>query len=137
MKLFENESLLIAILILFSASLFIVGLDKMPLTDPDEVFYAETAKEMLNRGEFLTPRIFGKPQFEKPPLYYWLVMFGFKVFGVNEYAARIASALFGIFGVVGVYLLGKTLINRKTGFFAGIAIYFYILNYRVAFLFQH
>ena len=122
MKLFERESRLIIILILFSALLFLMALGAMPLTDPDEVFYAETAKEMLNRGEFLTPYIFGEPQFEKPPLYYWLVIFGFKVFGVNEFSARIASAIFGILGVIGVYLLGKILINKRTGFFAGIVL---------------
>jgi len=92
----------------------------MPLTDPDEVFYAETAKEMQIRNEFLTPYIFGKPQFEKPPLYYWLVIFSFKAFGVNEFAARVPSAVFGILGVIGMYLLGKILINRRSGFLAAI-----------------
>lgn len=120
MKFFKNERLLITILILFSACLFLVGLGAMPLTDPDETFYAETAKEMMNRGEFLTPYIFGEPQFEKPPLYYWLVMLSFKAFGVNEFTARIPSAIFGILGVVGVYLLGKILINKRAGFFSGI-----------------
>ena len=112
----------IIILVLFSASLFLIGLGTMPLTDPDETFYAETAKEMLNRREILTPHIFGKPQFEKPPLYYWFVMLGFKVFGVNEFSARIASALFGILGVVGIFLLGKLLVNKRTGFLAGIVL---------------
>jgi len=97
-----------------------MGLGAMPLTDPDETFYAETAKEMLNRREILTPHIFGKPQFEKPPLYYWFVMLGFKIFGINEFSARIASALFGVLGVVGVFLLGKSLVNKRTGFLAGI-----------------
>ncbi len=122
MKLFEKEALLITILILFSASLFLAGLGAMPLTDPDEVFYAETAREMLTRGELLTPYIFGKPQFEKPPLYYWFVILSFKIFGVNEFSARIASSIFGIFGVLGVYLLGKILINRRAAFFAGIVL---------------
>ncbi|MGB2706095.1 MAG: glycosyltransferase family 39 protein [Candidatus Omnitrophota bacterium] len=112
----------IIILVLFSASLFLIGLGAMPLTDPDETFYAETAKEMLNRREFLTPYIFGKPQFEKPPLYYWSVMLSFMAFGVNEFSARASSALFGILGVIGIYLLGKLLINKRTGFFAGIVL---------------
>ena len=122
MNLFGKESLLIIVLILFSASLFLIGLGTMPLTDPDETFYAETAKEMFNRQEFLTPYIFGKPQFEKPPLYYWLVIFGFKIFDINEFSARIASSIFGILGIIGVYLLGKILINKRTGFFAGIVL---------------
>lgn len=117
-----NERRLIIILILFSAVLFFTGLGRMALTDPDEVFYAETAKEMQNRQSFLTPYIFGKPQFEKPPLYYWLVMSGFRVFGINEFSARFASAAFGIFGVIGIYFLGKILINKRTGFLAGIVL---------------
>ncbi len=112
----------VIILALFSAFLFLVGLGAMPLTDPDETFYAETAKEMLDRGEILTPYIFGKPQFEKPPLYYWLVMASFKMFGVNEFSARFPSAAAGVFGVIGVYLLGSALVNRKTGFLAGIVL---------------
>jgi len=121
-KIFEKEIILILILVVFSGSLFFIGLDKMPLTDPDEVFYAETAKEMLNRDELLTQYIFGKPQFEKPPLYYWLVLFGFRAFGVNEFSARAGSAIFGILGVIGIYLLGKLLINKRTGFLSGIVL---------------
>lgn len=110
------------LLILFSAILFSVGLGKMPLTDPDEVFYAETAREMLARGEVLTPRIFGEPQFEKPPIYYWMAMLSFKVFGENEFSARAPSALFGVLGVIGIYLLGSALVNRRAGFLSAIAL---------------
>jgi len=122
MKFFENENRLIVVLILFSAFLFLIGLGAMPLTDPDESFYAETAREMLNRHEFLTPYIFGEPQFEKPPLYYWAVIFGFMIFGIGEFSARFGSAVFGILGVIGVYFLGKILVNKRTGFFAGITL---------------
>lgn len=110
----------LVLLILFSAYLFLFGLGKMPLTDPDEPFYAETAREMLNRGEWLTPIIFGKPQFEKPPLYYWLIISSYKVFGVNEFAARFPSALFGILGVIGVYLLGALLFSEKAAVYSSL-----------------
>ena len=120
MDLFKKESLLLIVLIVFSASVFLLGLGAMPLTDPDEVFYAETAREMLARGEILTPYIFGEPQFEKPPLYYWLVIASFKVFGINEFSARFPSAMFGILGVVAIYFLGKILVNKRTGFFASL-----------------
>ena len=92
----------------------------MPLTDPDEVFYAETAREMLDRDEFLTPYIFGEPQFEKPPLYYWLILISFKALGVNEFSARLPSALLGILGIIGIYLLGKLFVNKKVGFFSAL-----------------
>ncbi|MFH1593501.1 MAG: glycosyltransferase family 39 protein [Candidatus Omnitrophota bacterium] len=122
MKIFEKESHLIIALVLFSAFIFMIGLGRMPLTDPDEVFYAQTAKEMLERGELLTPLIFGKPQFEKPPLFYWLVLGSFKILGINEFAARIASAILGILGALGTYLLGKALISRRAGILAGLVL---------------
>lgn len=120
MRLFENEKFLIGVLIALSAFLFFIGLGAMPLTDPDEVFYAQTAREMLDKNEYLTPYIFDEPQFEKPPLYYWLVIFSYRFLGVNEFAARFPSSLFGILGVIGVYLLGRVLVSKKTAFFAGL-----------------
>ncbi|MGB2629706.1 MAG: glycosyltransferase family 39 protein [Candidatus Omnitrophota bacterium] len=100
--------------------LFIFGLGNMALTDPDETFYAQTAKEMLENGEWATPMIFGKPQFEKPVLYYLLVRMSFMVFGVNEFAARLPSALFGILGILGIYLLGRVLFSPLSGFLSGL-----------------
>ena len=49
-------------------------LGRLGLIDPDEPFYAQTAAEMLDRHDWLTPHIFGHPQFEKPPVVYWLMM---------------------------------------------------------------
>lgn len=109
------------VIILLAITLLVVlfGLGNMALTDPDETFYAQTAKEMLNAGEWTTPLIFGKPQFEKPVLYYWLVMISYVIFGVNEFAARLPSAIFAVAGVIGVYLLGRVLYSRISGIFSG------------------
>ncbi len=116
----NRERISLILLVLFCAYLFLFGLGKMALLDPDEPFYAETAREMLNRSEWLTPRIFGEPQFEKPPLYYWLVILSFKVFGVNEFAARFPSAVFGILGIIGIYLLGGLLFSKRTALYASL-----------------
>ena len=120
MNFSKKDFILITVLVLFSASLFLTGLGQMPLTDPDEVFYAETSKEMLNRGELLTQYIFDKPQFEKPPLYYWLCVFSFKAFGVNEFSARFPSAILGILGVLGIYLLAKLFFNVRVALLSGV-----------------
>jgi len=119
-SLMKREWISIILLTVFAAALFLFGLGRMALTDPDEPFYAETAKEMLDRGEWLTPRIFGKPQFEKPVLYYWLIILSFKMFGINEFAARFPSAVFGILGVLGVYFLGRQLFSRKTAIYSSL-----------------
>lgn len=110
----------IMILVALASYLFFFQLGNLALTDPDETFYAETAKEMLKRGEWLTPYLYGVPQFEKPILFYWLVQISYRIFGVNEAASRLPSAIFGLIGVLAVYLLGGILFNKRTGFFASL-----------------
>lgn len=91
------------------------------LTNPDEVFYTQTAREMVKQNTWMTPYLFGAPQFEKPILTYWLLRISFIIFGVGPYAARFFPALFGIIGVVGVYLFGITAFrDEKKSFLAAI-----------------
>src|SRR3989449_5592633 len=60
---------------------------------PDEPRYAWIARDMAETGDWVTPRLYGKPWLEKPPLYYWSAAISFKLFGVNEAAARLPSAV--------------------------------------------
>jgi 4-amino-4-deoxy-L-arabinose transferase-like glycosyltransferase len=71
------------ILILLSLSyvFFMLGNGVLSLTNPDEVFYVQTAKEMFQHHSWMTPYIFGAPQFEKPILLYWLLRIGFLASG--------------------------------------------------------
>ena len=108
------------ILLAISMFLFLFGLGDMALTDPDETFYAQTAKEMFNAEDWITPSIFGKPQFEKPIFYYWLIMISYLIFGVGEFAARFPSAIFGLLGVLGTYFLGRRLFSPLCGFLSGL-----------------
>jgi 4-amino-4-deoxy-L-arabinose transferase-like glycosyltransferase len=96
-------------LVLFAAAtLVILGtLRTLPLTDPDEVFYAETAREMLAAKSVLTPVLFGQPQFEKPPLTYWLLGLSFAVVGEHPWSARLVPALFGILGALMAFFFGR------------------------------
>lgn len=119
-NLFDRPVIFILILVMLGGFLFFFRLDMPALTDPDETFYAQTAKEMLERGEWVTPYLYGKPQFEKPILFYWLVHASYKVFGVNEFAARLPSAVFGLVGVIVMYLLGSMLFGRRAGAFAAV-----------------
>ena len=75
---------------------------------------------MFNRGELLTPYLYGKPQFEKPILFYWLIEASFKIFGVNESSARLPSALFGLLGIIATYFLGRLLFNANVGLFSSL-----------------
>ncbi len=119
-KIFEKPVFFIIILVILCSYLFFFRLGGLALTDPDEPFYAQTAKEMLSTGDWLTPQIYGKPQFEKPIFFYWLVAASFKVFGVNEFAARLPSAAFALTGVIAIYLLGSLFFNKRVGMLSAV-----------------
>jgi 4-amino-4-deoxy-L-arabinose transferase-like glycosyltransferase len=63
------------------------------LMGPDEPRYAWIARDMMESGDWITPRLYGSPWFEKPPLYYWGAALSFKLFGVSETTARFPSAI--------------------------------------------
>jgi 4-amino-4-deoxy-L-arabinose transferase-like glycosyltransferase len=95
--------LLFAIIIAF----YLYGLGKLPLLGPDEPRYAQVAREMLLRGDAVTPTLGGHTWFEKPALLYWLIAASFKVFGVSEWAARLGPAICGLLTIVAVWLVGR------------------------------
>lgn len=78
------------------------GLGHFGLLNGNEVLYAEIAREMLDTGDFVVPHLNGVPYLEKPPLLYWAIALAMQLFGSNEFAARLPSALsaLGLFGVV-------------------------------------
>ena len=53
---------------------------KFHLLEPDEGRYAQIAREMLQRGEWIVPHLQGEPYLDKPPLFYWLVMLSYRAF---------------------------------------------------------
>ena len=79
----------------------------LPLVGPDEPRYAQVAREMFERGDWITPTLGAFEWFEKPALLYWLQIVGYKIFGVNEFAARFGSALFGLGTFASLWILGR------------------------------
>src|SRR5687767_91639 len=83
------------VFVLLTAAVYFSGLT-MPLLGPDEPRYAQVAREMFERGDFVTPTLGGFHWFEKPALLYWLQIASYHLFGVSEFAARFGSAIFGL-----------------------------------------
>ena len=82
--------------ILIAATLYVCyfsHLGAIGFVGPDEPRYAWIARDMAETGDWVTPRLYGKPWFEKPPLFYWGAAICFKLFGVSEAAARLPSAI--------------------------------------------
>jgi 4-amino-4-deoxy-L-arabinose transferase-like glycosyltransferase len=89
-------------------------LDVVGLVGPDEPRYAWIARAMAESGDWVTPRLYGKPWFEKPPLYYWSAAVSFKLFGVNEAAARLPSAVFALVATLGAAWLAWRVYGAET-----------------------
>jgi 4-amino-4-deoxy-L-arabinose transferase-like glycosyltransferase len=88
----------------FCAFLFLYGLGQFGLIGADEPRYAQVAREMLERHDWITPVLGGQPWLEKPPLYYWQAMVAYSIFGVTDWAARLPSAFNATLLVLAVYI---------------------------------
>lgn len=82
-------------IVLLGVFLYFWGLD-LYFFGPDEPRYAQVAREMFERGDWVTPTLGGAHWFEKPALLYWSMIASFNVFGVSEFAARLGPAIFGL-----------------------------------------
>lgn len=104
------------LLVLVCLAAFWWRLGAIGLIDPDEPFYAQSAREMVASGDWLTPQIYGAPQFEKPILYYWLVAASFKVLGESEFAGRLPTAIFATALVLMAWGWASRLFGPRAGF---------------------
>ncbi len=95
-------------------------LGRSPLFDPDEGYYPETAREMLERGNLLDPIFNGQPRWGKPVAFYLAETVSFKVFGMDEWAARLPSVLAGLGFVLLTLSAGARLFSVRAGFYAGL-----------------
>lgn len=87
----------------------VTGLFTRPLLAIDETRYAAVALDMFQRGDWLVPHLNGEAYSHKPPLLFWLVMLGWKVFGVSTVSARLVGPLAGIAAVSLVAALARSL----------------------------
>jgi 4-amino-4-deoxy-L-arabinose transferase-like glycosyltransferase len=102
--------------ILFAAVICFVyffAIGAIPLLGPDEPRYAQVAREMFERGDWVTPTLGGYNWFEKPALLYWLQIASYYIFGVSEFSARLGPALCGLLTVLGLYLFGRRLFENE------------------------
>jgi 4-amino-4-deoxy-L-arabinose transferase-like glycosyltransferase len=120
LKISSQRHVSLDLLFLLPLSLFflVYKLGSGSLASWDEALYAAIAKEVVHTGDWLRFTLDGSPWTDKPPLAIWATAVMFKVFGVNEFAARLFSALCGAGTVIVTYFMGRELVNRWTGFLA-------------------
>jgi mevalonate kinase len=102
-------------IIAFTAIFLMPFLGFVHLLDSDETKYAESAREMLVTGDYLTVQIDFEPFPEKPPLFFWLQTLSMKIFGINEFAARFPNIICGFASLVLLYYLGRQLYGHRFG----------------------
>ena len=106
-------------LLLLATLTFFAGLGRGAITDSDEAFYAESAREMVLTGDWLTPHYNFEPRFQKPVLYYWLTAATYLVTGPTEFGARLWAALAGLGLVMVTAACGRRWYDETTGLLAG------------------
>src|SRR4029079_9039086 len=100
-------------LLLAILAFYFFGLGALPLVGPDEPRYAQVAREMFLRNDYVTPTLGGHTWFEKPALLYWMMMLAFRSFGVSEWSARLGPAVCGVLTVLSVWWMARSLDQRR------------------------
>jgi 4-amino-4-deoxy-L-arabinose transferase-like glycosyltransferase len=108
-------------LVLFWAVVYGGSLFHPALLDDADSVHAEAAKEMLARHDWVTLYVNGIRYLEKAPLLYWGMAASFKVFGADDWAARLPLAL-GVLGLIlAVFIAGRRHFSETAGFYSAIA----------------
>jgi outer membrane protein assembly factor BamB len=117
------DTLCIFAILAFSI-IFFINLGSGSLWAADEQTYSQWAFHMVKNGDYLNPWTFGITNFwiGKPPFNMWLMSLAYQLFGVNNFALRVWSAVFGTLSLVLVFYLGKKLFNPYVGFLSAIVL---------------
>jgi len=118
----HTDALCVLAILAFS-TIFFINIGNGHLSAADEQTYSQWAFHMVKTGDYLTPWAFGGIFFAgKPPLSIWLMSLAYQVFGVNNFASRFFSAVFGTLSLVLIFYLGKKLYNGYVGFLSALVL---------------
>src|SRR5437870_132999 len=119
---FDHRAGHYVLLLAVAACLFLVNLGGPTLWDLDEGRNATAAYEMMESGNLLVPTFNGGLRVDKPALLYWLQIAAYRLCGVNEFAARLPSALAAILSIFLIYELTRLLFDPATAILAGLVL---------------
>lgn len=111
----------------------LLTLGEYALNDTTEARYSEIARLMVVSGDWITPQIeMGVPFWAKPPLSTWLTAASFKLFGFNEFVARLPSLLLSLISATLVFRIGKSIYSEDAGIVASAVFLTSILGFVAA-----
>jgi 4-amino-4-deoxy-L-arabinose transferase-like glycosyltransferase len=120
MQFTPNSRNLMALVFAGALALHLMGTWILPLIDRDEPRFAEASREMRQRGDYVVPFFNNAYRFDKPPLIYWCQAASMKLFGENEFAARLPSAVAAAFIAVLIFGFGTRAAGNEVGLKAAI-----------------
>ena len=112
----------LAVVLLVAGTVFFTQLGATRLWDRDEPRNAGCAAEMLAANDWVTPVFNGELRTHKPVLTYWFMMISYALLGVNEFAARLPSALFGTGTCLCAWFIGRRLFGPSAGVWSAVVL---------------
>ncbi len=98
--------------------LYFFGLTRTGLLGPDEPRYAAIGRAMAETGDWVTPRLWGKSWFEKPPLLYWMTAAAFKTGLDQDLAPRLPVALLSVAFLIYFFIALRREFDERVAFYA-------------------
>lgn len=118
----QRQLALFAVIFLLWAVIYLPGLFRPALLDDTDTVHAEAAREMVERGDWVTLYVDGVRYLEKAPLLYWGMAAGFQLFGVTEWTARLPVGL-GVLALLwATFSLGRRLFGGRAGFLSALVL---------------
>jgi len=112
----------VLVLLVVTGCMFFAGIGRLALIEPDEGRNAEVAREMVARGDWITPHFNNFSYLDKPPVFFWAVASSFKLAGLSEASARFPSALAALLTVFLGWLLARRMFEKSTALYAGVVL---------------
>ena len=117
-----RHKLVLLLLILLIGGVYLFTATRRAILDDGDALYATVAREMLSRGDWVTPYANGVRFLDKPPLMYWAMALSYGVFGVTEFAARLPSVLAVLGCAALLYLMARKVGGETAGITAALAV---------------
>src|SRR5438874_8070803 len=112
----------LGLIILLWAAIYLSSIFTPPLLDDVDTIHAEAAREMVERGDWVTLYTDGIRYLEKAPLMYWGVAAGYELFGVKDWSTRLPLMLGVLALLLVTYDIGRRAYGERAGLYASVVL---------------
>jgi 4-amino-4-deoxy-L-arabinose transferase-like glycosyltransferase len=101
---------------------YFINLGVSSIWDANEAFYAQTPREMMDAGDYVTPSFNFQLRMNKPVLSYWNVALSYRLFGISEWSERLPIAIGGVVIIAAAFALARVLGGTLAGLLAALVL---------------